>query len=132
VATGHRAAAVRRCQHRGGVDWLRRGRSWYCPGRATDSFSPDFGRDGRPPDTRDANPHSQTRKGVSVEVNRGKRTLVQGAFLAMMRSGHVGIFRRRGKARLPIEELLGPWPSTPCSTRARPMRSPGAVVSRSP
>ena len=57
-----------------------------------------------------ASPHSQTRAGVSVEVNRGKRTLVQGAFLAMMRSGHVGIFRRRGKARLPIHELLGSRP----------------------
>ena len=37
-----------------GVDWLRRGWSWCCPGRAIDSFRPDLGRDGRPPDTRDA------------------------------------------------------------------------------
>jgi hypothetical protein len=57
-----------------------------------------------------AYPHRQTRKGVSVEVNRGKRTLLKGAFVAAMRSGHEGVFRRRGKARLPIEELRGSRP----------------------
>ena len=48
--------------------------------------------------------------GVSVEVSACKRTLVRGAFVATMRSGHEGIFRRRGAARLPIEELLGSRP----------------------
>lgn len=48
----------------------------------------------------------QTRKGASVGVNTGKRTLVKGAFLATMKSGHTGIFRREGKARLPIKELF--------------------------
>jgi hypothetical protein len=57
-----------------------------------------------------AYPHRQTKKGVSVQVNRGKRTLLAGAFVATMRSGHVGIFRRRGKERLPIEELRGSRP----------------------
>jgi hypothetical protein len=57
-----------------------------------------------------AYPNRQTRKGVSVEVNRGKRTLIKGAFLATMRSGHKGVFRRRGRARLPIEELRGSRP----------------------
>lgn len=57
-----------------------------------------------------AYPHRQTTKGVSVEVNRGKRTLVKGAFVASMRSGKVGVFRRRGKARLPIDELRGSRP----------------------
>jgi len=57
-----------------------------------------------------AYPHRQTRQGVSVEVNRGKRTLVKGAFVATMANGHEGIFRRRGKARLPIEELRGSRP----------------------
>lgn len=57
-----------------------------------------------------AYPARQTRKGVSVEVNRGKRTLIPGAFIATMRSGHVGVFRRRGKSRLPIKELLGSRP----------------------
>jgi hypothetical protein len=57
-----------------------------------------------------AYPHRQTKKGVSAEVNRGKRTLLKGAFVATMRSGHKGVFRREGKARLPIEELRGSRP----------------------
>lgn len=57
-----------------------------------------------------AYPHRQTKKGVSVEVNRGKRTLVKGAFITTMRSGHEGVFKRRGKARLPIQELRGSRP----------------------
>lgn len=57
-----------------------------------------------------AYPHRQTKKGVSVEVNRGKRTLVAGSFVASMKSGHTGVFRRRGKARLPIQELRGSRP----------------------
>lgn len=57
-----------------------------------------------------AYPHRQTKKGVTVEVNRGKRTLVPGAFLAKMRSGHEGVFKRKGTARLPIRELLGSRP----------------------
>lgn len=57
-----------------------------------------------------AYPHRQTRNGVSVEVNRGKRTLVAGSFVATMRSGHQGVFRRRGNGRLPIDELRGSRP----------------------
>lgn len=57
-----------------------------------------------------AYPHRQTKKGVSVEVNRGKRTLVKGAFVATMKSGHQGVFKRKGTARLPIRELLGSRP----------------------
>jgi len=57
-----------------------------------------------------AYPHRQTKKGVSVEVNRGKRTLVKGAFVATLRSGHRGVYRRRGRARLPIDELRGSRP----------------------
>jgi len=57
-----------------------------------------------------AYPFRQTKKGVSVEVNRGKRTLVKGAFVATMASGHKGVFKRRGKARLPIKELTGSRP----------------------
>lgn len=48
--------------------------------------------------------------GLIVEVNTGKWTLVRGAFVATMKSGHQGIFRRRGAARLPIHELLGSRP----------------------
>lgn len=57
-----------------------------------------------------AYPHRQTKKGVNVEVNRGKRSLVEGSFVATMKSGHKGVFRRRGKARLPIAELRGSRP----------------------
>lgn len=57
-----------------------------------------------------AYPHRQTKKGVTVEVNRGKRTLVAGSFKATMKSGHQGVFKRRGKARLPIQELRGSRP----------------------
>jgi len=48
--------------------------------------------------------------GLVVEVNPGKRTVLRGAFVATMRSGHEGIFKRRGLARLPIHELLGSRP----------------------
>jgi len=48
--------------------------------------------------------------GVVVEVNRGKRTLIRGAFVARMSSGHEGIFKRVGRERLPIKELLGSRP----------------------
>jgi len=52
-------------------------------------------------------PHRQVRKGVSVGINRGSsRKLVKSAFVATMKSGHQGIFLRRGKARLPIDELF--------------------------
>lgn len=51
-------------------------------------------------------PNRQTKKGVSVAVNRGRRVLVLSAFRATMKSGHVGIFKRRDKKRLPIDELF--------------------------
>ena len=57
-----------------------------------------------------AYPYRQTKKGVSVEVNRGKRTLVKGSFVATMASGHKGVLQRRGKARLPLRELFGSRP----------------------
>lgn len=57
-----------------------------------------------------AYPHRQTKKGVSVEVNKGKRSLVKSAFLATMGSGHKGIFLRRGAKRLPIDERFGSRP----------------------
>jgi hypothetical protein len=57
-----------------------------------------------------AYPHRQTRKGVAVEVNKGRRSIVPGAFKATMRSGHKGVYKRRGRERLPISELLGSRP----------------------
>ena len=55
-------------------------------------------------------PHRQIRRGVSVSVNKGKRTIISGAFVATLRSGHEGVFIRRGPRRLPIRELLGSRP----------------------
>lgn len=51
-------------------------------------------------------PHRQVRKGVSAEITKGRRKLIKGAFTATLRSGHAGVFRRRGKARLPIDEAF--------------------------
>jgi|GEM_PF-844955 len=47
-------------------------------------------------------------KGVSVEVIKGQRRIVKGGFLQAMPGGGVGVFRRTGKKRLPIERLSGP------------------------
>jgi hypothetical protein len=52
-------------------------------------------------------PHRQTKRGVSVEINRGQRSLIRGAFVATMKSGHKGVFVRRGRRRLPIDERFG-------------------------
>lgn len=53
----------------------------------------------------------QTRQGVTYK-SRGKRQLIKGAFIAKMKSGHVGAFKRRyygqNSKRLPIDEKLGP------------------------
>ena len=46
-------------------------------------------------------------QGVTVEVKKGQRKSVKGGFLATPNSG-VGIFKRRGKERYPIDRLAGP------------------------
>lgn len=51
-------------------------------------------------------PHRQNKQGVSVFVNRDGRKMIHGAFVARMKSGHEGVFVRRGKKRLPIDELF--------------------------
>lgn len=51
----------------------------------------------------------QTKKGVSVEVNRGKRTLIKGAFVATSK-GVKSVFMRKGSERLPIKALMGSRP----------------------
>lgn len=50
------------------------------------------------------------RGGVIVEVNPGKKTLVRGAFVQRMSSGHEGIFQRTTAKKLPIKELFGSRP----------------------
>lgn len=43
--------------------------------------------------------------GVLVQVMKGKNTaLLRNAFLAKMKTGHIGVFRRLGKKRLPVDE----------------------------
>lgn len=50
----------------------------------------------------------QTKKGVSYRM-QGQRKTIASAFIATMRSGHTGVFARKGGAkRLPIAELKGP------------------------
>lgn len=49
----------------------------------------------------------QTKKGVTAKA-WGKRKSYAGSFIATMRSGHKGVFTRKGKARLPVKELWGP------------------------
>lgn len=45
------------------------------------------------------------RGGVYVTINKGQRVLIRGAFIATMKSGHTGVFKRRDKhKRLPIRE----------------------------
>lgn len=43
-------------------------------------------------------------QGVEVEVEKGKRTQLRSAFMATMKSGHIGVLRRKGSKRLPITE----------------------------
>lgn len=51
----------------------------------------------------------QTKKGVTYMINKKTgRKLLPGAFIAEMPSGHKGVFKRKGKARLPIAEEYGP------------------------
>ena len=52
----------------------------------------------------------QVRGGVTYKGRSGGRKLIKGAFIARMPSGHMGVFKRKGSARLPIQELLGPSP----------------------
>lgn len=48
----------------------------------------------------------QTKKGVTFSINSGTRSLIAGAFISTMRSGHRGVFFRRTRARLPIAEAF--------------------------
>jgi len=52
----------------------------------------------------------QTKRGVTVKrYKAGRRILLKGAFITTMpKTGHVGVFRRKGAPRLPIQEQFGP------------------------
>jgi len=46
--------------------------------------------------------------GVTVEVVKGRRKPVSRGFMAVMPGGGVGVWKRKGKKRLPIKRLHGP------------------------
>jgi len=53
------------------------------------------------------------RTGVTVKVRKGKRETLRGTFVARMKSGHIGVFERKGRGaarvkRGPIVERYGP------------------------
>lgn|SRR5262245_25172793 len=49
----------------------------------------------------------QTKAGVSYDLGQG-RQIIHSAFIAIMRSGHRGVWKRTGPKRTPIIELRGP------------------------
>lgn len=71
-------------------------------------------------------PARQVKRGVSVQVNKGQRRLIEGAFLAKMASGHVGVFKREGRWRLPIKHGL----SSRTSDTMQDKGTPEAVLLR--
>lgn len=50
----------------------------------------------------------QEKYGATVRGASGGRRKFDGAFVGRMPSGHVGVYKRRGKSRLPIEEQKVP------------------------
>lgn len=46
------------------------------------------------------------RGGIFVAFGGGHSMRIKGGFLATMKSGHVGVFKRTGKGRLPIAEVF--------------------------
>jgi len=46
-----------------------------------------------------AYPHRQVRAGVSVQIKAGSRAVIRHAFVATMKSGHEGVFKRTGRFR---------------------------------
>jgi hypothetical protein len=54
-------------------------------------------------------PKAVTRRRPAGGVRYGAASkLLPGSFIARVQSGHIGVFKRTGKARLPIQELFGP------------------------
>ena len=54
---------------------------------------------------------------VSVEVIRGQRKILPNAFITKVKSGHVGVFQRKKKSRLPIKQLFSLDPPKMLSSR---------------
>lgn len=67
--------------------------------------------------------------GVLVTISTGSRKLIRGAFVAKMtKSGHEGVFRRRGRKSLPIDELWTTRVSTMLGGVAQPVLDKGRAV----
>lgn len=48
-------------------------------------------------------------KPLRVAVKKGSgQKIIRGAFMAQFKSGHLGVVRRRGEKRFPVQELYGP------------------------
>ncbi|MEK4351349.1 phage tail protein [Paenibacillus sp. FSL R5-0475] len=59
--------------------------------------------------TNPKSPSAKRPRVLKAAVKRdGGNKKVDGAFLARMSSGHIGVFRRSSRRRLPVEELYGP------------------------
>lgn len=57
------------------------------------------------------NPNKATGKRptmLKATIKKGSTKPIPGAFIAKTKSGHVGVFKRSDKARLPIRQLVGP------------------------
>jgi hypothetical protein len=44
--------------------------------------------------------------GVILRIKKGGRSLAKNAFITQMGGGHIGVFKRKGKSRLPIGETF--------------------------
>lgn len=49
--------------------------------------------------------HRKGQGGVTVSVRKGKQVRLPRAFMATTRNGYMGVFMRKGKARLPIRSM---------------------------
>ena len=49
--------------------------------------------------------HRQTKKGITFYSHKGRTSKVAGAFNTRVGAGHDGVFKRKGKERLPIDEV---------------------------
>ena len=48
-----------------------------------------------------------SKKLVHAAVKKGGGAVFESAFIAAMKSGHIGVFEREGKKRLPVSEFMG-------------------------
>lgn len=102
-----RAAKVLRERKAFKVQTVQKGMRVKTPGLSADidDLEWELGFSGKPVPVI-AFPARQVRSGVSVLINKGKRTIIRSAFIATTESGHRAVWKRVGQSRLPIRELL--------------------------